>query len=225
MSTFEDQLWSQLVRDRGEQMAAAAGAAAALASSVSVTTPTPRRRLDVRRPALVTGTAVSIAGIATAGVFALSAAPAAFAVTKNSDGTVTITLNDLASLPALNQRLSQDGIPVTAVPMNATCPASGSISVMPSSRPAGPQPAKSAIAIDATQIPTGEVGVLGATETSSGRVELVAGAVTPPAPPCLNSTAFATAVHRTGSSNVAPAVKTRPAATRARHVDTRHLPR
>lgn len=211
MSTFEDQLWSQLVHERGEQMRAASAATAALAASASVTTRTSRRRRDVRRPALLTGTALGIAGIATAGVLALSAAPAAFAVVKNSDGTVTITLNELSSLAALNQKLSQEGIPFTAVPMSTTCPASGSISILPSSPREPAQPPKSAITIDATQIPNGDVGVLGATETSSGRVELVAGAATPPTPSCLNSTGFATAIHRTSSANVAPALKTRPA--------------
>ena len=88
MSNFEDQLWSQLVRERGEQMRAAPRATAALASSVdghqeaSCCT----RSAVAGRPALSTGSALGIAGLATAGVFALSSASTAFAVTKNPDG-------------------------------------------------------------------------------------------------------------------------------------------
>ena len=211
MSNFEDQLWSQLVRERGEQMRAAPGATAALAASASVTTRTSRRLRDFRRPALLTGPRLASPGSRPRVCSLSPAASPAFAVMKNPDGTVTITLNELSSLAALNQKLSQEGFPFTAVPMSTTCPASGSISILPSSPREPAQPPKSAITIDATQIPNGDVGVLGATETSSGRVELVAGAATPPTPSCLNSTGFATAIHRTSSANVAPALKTRPA--------------
>ena len=88
MSNFEDQLWSQLVRERGEQMRAAPRATAALASSVTATRPATRRALRLRRPALLTGSALGIAGLATAGVLAITSASPAFAVTKNPDGTV-----------------------------------------------------------------------------------------------------------------------------------------
>ena len=127
MSNFEDQLWSQLVRERGEQMRAAPGATAALASSVTATRPATQRAPRLRRPALLTGSALGIAGLATAGVFALTSASPAFAVTKNPDGTVAITLSDLSDLPALNQELAQDGVPVTAVPISTSCSATGAI--------------------------------------------------------------------------------------------------
>ncbi len=202
MSNFEDQLWSQLVRERGEQMRAAPGATAALASSVTATRPAtqcaPRSRRPalltrLRRPALLTGSALGIAGLATAGVFALSSASPAFAVTKNPDGTVAITLSDLSDLPALNQKLAQDGVPVTAVPISTSCSATGAIT-NPSgegtpSTSAG-QETTNLITIDPSQIPSGDIGVLGASQTASGQVTLLFGDTTQPAPSCLNSAAF-----------------------------------
>lgn len=195
MSTFEDQLWSQLVRERGEQMGAAPRAAAALATSVTATSPATRRTPGLRRPALLTGSALGIAGLATAGVFALSSASPAFAVTKNSDGTVAISLSDLSDLSALNQKLAQDGVPVTAVPISTSCSATATIN-----NPSGDSgPASQAhqdttdfVTIDPSQIPSGEIGVLGASQTASGQVDLVFGETTSPAPSCLNSASFGT---------------------------------
>jgi hypothetical protein len=80
MSTFEDRLWSELVREHGDQMR--------LHGTTTV------RRL---RPVVVGGTALITAGVTAAAVLALTAttaAPPAFAVTTHADGTVTVTLND-----------------------------------------------------------------------------------------------------------------------------------
>ena len=193
MSNFEDQLWSQLVRERGEQMRAAPRATAALASSVTATRPATRRARRLRRPALLTGSALGIAGLATAGVFALTSASPAFAVTQNADGTVAITLSDLSDLPALNQTLAQDGIPVTAVPVSASCSATEAIT-NPSGE-SGPSPqahqdTSNLVTIDPSQIPSGDIGVLGASQTASGQITLLFGDTTPPAPSCLTSAAF-----------------------------------
>jgi hypothetical protein len=193
MSNFEDELWSQLVRERGGQMRAAPGAAAALASSGMATRPATPRAPRWRRPALLTGSALGIAGLATAGVFAITSASPAFAVTKNPDGTVAITLSDLSDLPALNQKLAQDGVPVTAVPISTNCSATGAIN-NPSgesgpSTQAGLQ-ATNLVTIDPSQIPSGDIGVLGASQTASGQVTLLFGETTPPAPSCLKSAAF-----------------------------------
>ncbi|MGB8875858.1 MAG: hypothetical protein WCD11_06065 [Solirubrobacteraceae bacterium] len=194
MSNFEDQLWSQLLRERGEQMRAAPGATAALASSVTATRPATQRAPRLRRPALLTGSALGIAGLATAGVFAITSASPAFAVTKNPDGTVAITLSDLSDLPALNQKLAQDGVPVTAVPISTSCSATAAID-NPSgeSTPnisADRQETTDVVTIDPRQIPSGDIGVLGASQTASGQVTLLFGDTTPPAPSCLNSAAF-----------------------------------
>lgn len=193
MSNFEDELWSQLLRERGEQMRAAPGATAALASSVTAPRPATPRAPRLRRPALLTGSALGIAGLATAGVFALTSTSPAFAVTKNPDGTVAITLSDISDLPALNQKLAQDGVSVTAVPISTSCSATGAINNpsgegMPSTQAS--QETTNLVTIDPSQIPSGDIGVLGASQTASGQVTLLFGDTTPPAPSCLNSAAF-----------------------------------
>ena len=193
MSNFEDQLWSQLVRERGEQMRAATRATAALASSVTATRPATRRAPRLRRPALLTGSALGIAGLATAGVLALTSASPAFAVTKNPDGTVAITLSDLSDLPALNQKLAQDGVLVTAVPISTSCSATAAITNPSGESGPGTQAGRAAtnlVTIDPNQIPSGDIGVIGASQTASGQVTLLFGDTTLPAPSCLNSAIF-----------------------------------
>jgi hypothetical protein len=147
----------------------------------------------LRRPALLTGSALGIAGLATAGVFALTSASPAFAVTKNPDGTVAITLSDLSDLTALNQKLAQDGVAVTAVPISTSCSATAAINNLSGEgMPSTParQDATNLVTLDPSQIPSGDIGVLGASQTASGQVTLLFGDTTPPAPSCLNSAAF-----------------------------------
>lgn len=193
MNNYDDQLWSQLVRERGEQMSNAPATTAALASSVTatITATRPASRM-LHRPALLTGSALGIACLAGAGVLALSSASPAFAVTKNSDGTVAVTLSDLADLPALNRELAQDGIPVTAVPISASCSATGAITNPSGDSGPGNQENQQSdvVTLDPSQIPSGDVGVLGVSQTSSGQVTLLYGDTTAPAPSCLSSTAF-----------------------------------
>lgn len=195
MSNFENELWTQLVREREEQMRAAPRATAALAAAVTTARPATKPAAPrLRGPALATGSALGIAGLATAGVLALTSASPAFAVTKNPDGTVAITLSDLSDLSALNQKLAQDGLPVTAVPISPTCSATAVIT-----NPSGESgPANQAsrqsdvVTVDPSQIPSGDIGVLGASQTASGQVTLLFGDTTSPAPSCLNSATFNT---------------------------------
>ena len=60
-------------------------------------------------------------------------------------------------------------------------------------RPPAPKPVERPphlVTIDPSQIPSGDIGVLGASQTASGQVTLLFGDTTPPAPSCLNSAAF-----------------------------------
>lgn len=236
MSHFEDHLWSQLAREHGSTMRAASHATAALAASTTQTKPTivVARRPDtalMRRPALLSGTALGVAGLATVGILAISgtSAPPAYAVTTNPDGTVTITLNELSSLPALNRKLQKDAIPVAAVPMTATCSTQAKVTIINSAQGNAAPPTGSTVPASGTTVPTspdttqqstatitlsrdqissGDVGILGARVTPTGRVTLVAGEVTPPPPSCLNSTAFRAPIHRLGISATPSSMRT-----------------
>jgi hypothetical protein len=210
MSNFEDQIWSQLVDERSAQMRAAPDAAAALASSVTTARTARPGSSRVRRPALLTGTGLGLAGLATAGVLALaggSAAPA-FAVTRDSNGYVDISLSDLSALPALNQRLAQEGIPVVAVPMSPTCPTTGTFLIMPGV-PLGTEPTSDPAIIDPSQIPSGDVGVLAVMQTDSGRWAGVTVDAPAPGPSCLNPAAYDTPIHPGGAASAAQARRTR----------------
>jgi hypothetical protein len=99
MTKFTDRLWSDLVREHG----------AALANTVR-----PKRggaRL-LRRPRVLAGSTLGLAGIGTALVFALSAAgsPPAYAVTTQGDGSVLVTINQNSALPQANAKLASLGI-------------------------------------------------------------------------------------------------------------------
>ena len=58
-------------------------------------------------------------------VGAATTAPAAFAVTDNQDGSVTITLNEITGVSGLNAKLASMGIAVRAVPVVSGCDATG----------------------------------------------------------------------------------------------------
>jgi hypothetical protein len=64
------------------------------------------------RPRVLAGSTLGLAGVGTALVLALSgsAAPPAFAITTNGDGSVLVNINQLQSLPAANHKLTAMGI-------------------------------------------------------------------------------------------------------------------
>jgi hypothetical protein len=175
MSSFEDRLWSELVRDHGDE----------IRLHGATTTHHPARRR--RRPAVLAGTALSIAGVTAAAVLALTAttaAPPAYAVSTNSDGTVTVTLNDISALTALNAELAGDGLHAKAVPLSATCPTRG----FPHAMPAGTKTSTYTLTIVPADIPAGFTAVVAASESSAGQVQLVQGAWRSPGSSCVNST-------------------------------------
>ena len=152
MSTFEDRLWSELVREHADRM------------RLDGTT-TVRRG---RRPAVLTGTALGATGLAGAAallVFGATKSTPAYAVTTHSDGTVTVTLNDVAAITALNAELTGDGIAAKAIPLTADCPVRG----FPNPMPAGTNPSTYTITIDPRDIPAGYTAVVAVGETGPGR--------------------------------------------------------
>jgi hypothetical protein len=172
MSTFEDRLWSDLVREHGDQMRLHA-----------TTEPWQARR---RRPALITSS-LAAAGAVIAAIVALTATtatPPAYAVTTNQDGSVTVTLNDISAVSALNAELARDGVRAEAVPLTADCPTHGFVNPMPS----GTNPSTYTITIVPRDIPAGYTAVLAAGKDSSGQIELLQGALEPPIPACFNRT-------------------------------------
>jgi hypothetical protein len=201
MTSFDDQLWSDLVRAHGDRIRASAPHTMALATSLSGDrAPRGGRAL---RAAILSGTALATAGATTAAVLALTATstPPAFAVTDNNDGTITVTLREISAVSGLNAEFTRRGLNARAVPFSATCPVKGYANALP----AGTTLDNSfTITIDPRMIPDGYTAVVAATQTASGTVELTQGAVPSPAPSCF-STEVPTRIPLTGP--IPPAIK------------------
>ena len=152
---------------------------------------TARRTTRRRRPALITGTAVATASLVGAAVLVLTATtstPPAYAVTTGGNGTVTVTLNDISAVTALNAELARDGIRAKAVPVTATCPNRG----FPNAMPAGTNPSTYTITLDPTYIPAGYTAIVAVSDDSSGQVKLAMGTSPSPGPSCINGTPLLT---------------------------------
>jgi hypothetical protein len=130
MSKFTDHLWRDLVREHGPTLAHA-------------DRPEPGR---ARRPRVLAGSTLGLAGVGAALVLALSgsAAPPAFAITKEGDGSVLVHLNQTQSLPQVNRKLAAMGTgeQITIYMASGTAAVSGPVTCMPApgaASPSGPQ--------------------------------------------------------------------------------------
>jgi hypothetical protein len=154
-----------------------------------------------RRTVVLAVTALGIVGLAAAGVVAFSpgSARAAYAVTTNPDGTITITLRQLSALPDLNREFARNGIPLKAVPVTPQCAFNpvprlprGFIPFVPSDQALGsPLRPTDTTTIDTSQLSSERaVGLLGVSQTTSGRVEIMQAGARSPGPSCINSASF-----------------------------------
>src|SRR5258708_7483409 len=100
MSKFEDRLWREIVRRHAAHLG-------------EVTRPAVKRARRAR-PRLLAGTSVALAGVGAMLVLALvlsaASSPPAFAVSRNADGTYTVSLQKLAAIHGANARLAALGI-------------------------------------------------------------------------------------------------------------------
>ncbi len=98
MSEFEDNLWLKIVREHGDELASTGRPA--------------RKQRRATRPQLLAGTTVGLAaiGAVAALLFSVSTSPAAFAVTRNPDGTVTVNLMQPSGIAGANKKLAAMGV-------------------------------------------------------------------------------------------------------------------
>lgn len=135
MSKFTDQLWSDLVRDHGATLAHA-------------DRPQPARA-RLRRPRVLAGSTLGLAGVAAALLLILSAggaaAPPAFAITKGSDGSVLVKLNyaQNLNLPEVNRKLTAMGTheQITIYMASGAASVSGPVTCTPGPGAGQPNPA------------------------------------------------------------------------------------
>lgn len=98
MSEFENNLWIEVVRNHGDELA-----------RIGRTVHEHRR---TTRPKLLAGTTLGLAATATAAALLLGAStsPPAFAVTRNPNGTVTVSLTRPAGIAGANEKLAAIGV-------------------------------------------------------------------------------------------------------------------
>ncbi|MGH2909647.1 MAG: hypothetical protein ACRDK8_10165 [Solirubrobacteraceae bacterium] len=129
-------------------------------------------------------------------VLATTGTPPAYALTQNGDGTYTATINDISTgVPALNAKLRQLGINITAVPVLTTCtaPNDGVRLTSGESSPSAPGPGSGrtlsmseTVTLDQANIPAGYTGVIVAYQAPSGQIDVAMGATAGSIPSCLN---------------------------------------
>ena len=187
MTKFSDQLFDDLMREHGTALAQHTRPPAK-----------PKRRITARQTLLASGGTFAV-GAAVAGVLvaqngtpahvAGSGTPAAYAVTKNSDGTITLAVYQKSGIAAANTRLRQLGDKqVVVVPVERGCTskvtppavsAKGHLITTGISRsPDG------TITVNAHGIPAGDILVIGV--ATSGNTSYGTGTLaSSPAPGCV----------------------------------------
>ena len=104
MTRFKDNLLNDLMREHGQTLE-----------------DVPEQRRRSARPLLAAAGVLAIAGAATVAITTSDNTPAAYAVTKNADGSVTVTIKDIKGVDAANAKLREYGIGAKAVPMSRDC--------------------------------------------------------------------------------------------------------
>jgi len=177
MTKFEDQLYADLMRQHGQDLA---GIALPTAS---------QRHITSRRALLATG-AGGVAVAAAVGALAAGGGTPAYAVTTTPDGTVTLAVYQVPGIAQANAKLRQLGDDVIVVPVEAGCPSITSLPT-PAVKPAGPvsvggsESSSGSITVDAHGVPAGDIMVVGV-ETSGQGAKVAAVLTSPPAPSCVS---------------------------------------
>ena len=129
MTRYTDNLWDDLVREHGATLAHA-------------DRPEPGRTALLRRPRVLAGSTLALAGVGTALTLGLTAATStpAFAITKSTDGSVQVQINQATSLPQANAKLTAMGIheQVTIYMKSGPAAAPGPVTCTPAPGVSGP---------------------------------------------------------------------------------------
>lgn len=131
-------------------------------------------------------TALAAIGVAIVLVLgATTGATPAYALTQNSDGSITITLNDITKgIPELNARLKQMGINETVIPVTHDCPFSTPVLSGPG--PGADLSQTITISPNTPDEPTGVAGYLAAERLPNGKIGLGIGGMKAPLPSCIS---------------------------------------
>lgn len=180
MADFEQRLWEHLVDNFN-------------AGDIDMPT-IPRAASDTRRRVtVIAGLTLAAASVAAAVVLIIGATtvtPPAYALVRNPDGSVTLTVRSLhTALRPINERLRALDIPERLIPINAACPRSNGGFVYAVERSQFPQLRWTFTRRRSrTFLARGDWGYIGLGQDKKGQLLLAQGAMRPPLPACLNST-------------------------------------
>jgi hypothetical protein len=194
MTNFEDGLWERLVEEHD-------------ADQVSIAAPHAQVN---RRPLVIGGSATAAVVAAAVGIIgAVTSTPPAYAMTQHADGSVTVTINDVADAVAgVNAKFAAMGIDETVVPVESSCPDTGSLEQELQLYPEG---SMSESLTFKPGIPTawrqgGYTGVIAAEQLPNGKVAMTMEAIKPPLPKCFPSTAYKMVPVQIGTAHGVPTV-------------------
>ena len=174
MTRFADQLFADLMREYRPTLE-------------RIRTPPARARRAVPRPVWLAAGAVGLTGAVTAGVVVLGGGAAAYAVTQNSDGTVTVSLNEMSGVEGADTKLRDMSLPVVVVPVRPGCPA---INTLPQADrvPAGGMVSlgtSGSITVNARGVPAGDTALVATSGSPRGWTFALA-VIKGPAPSCVS---------------------------------------
>lgn len=147
MNKFEDRLFADLMDEHGDDLANTRRSAA---------------RRGVPRPVMVAAGTVALAGVATAGVVATGGHNnPAYAVSVHSNGTVSMSLQEMKAVGPLNAKLRRLHVPIRAVRVRRGCTSTSTYTPDPG-RIVAAHPAKVVSVVVRTRgLPAGQTIVVG----------------------------------------------------------------
>lgn len=178
MSRFQERLWEELVRDHATALACPAGSLDLLprltiveprgAALLWLPTFRPRRLPQPRRlAATLAALAAVVAGVSILTTTGTTPS-AAYAVTQNPDGTISVSIDELTGVAGANEQLARLGVSAKVVPIQAGCSAPGEAVPIPSSLDAKIAHVQGqGLAIRPDLVPPGETLVLTARQSGA----------------------------------------------------------
>jgi hypothetical protein len=178
-SRYEDVLWDEIVESHYDELA-----------DLRLPPPAPRRRPK----ALVGATVLTAAGagVAVIVISASSTTAPAYAVTRNPNGSVSVTLRRLSAIADVNARLKALGVRAVVTRTGSECSSVPTeivrvspVNVSPSTAPGDMSPTQQVTVPGSTSARPDALHVLIALRSAGGRVALVQGQSNAPVPSCV----------------------------------------
>jgi len=172
MSDFQERLWSELVREHVAVLSYPTAARNRLRPLpiLEPALPLTRGWGPARGKRLLWVLAALLVTLVVASTITDNEATtsAAYAVTENADGTISVSIDELTGVSGANAQLAKLGAPARVVPVQAGCPQpEGGVATPPSLSGVVAHIQGQGIAIDPSAIPAGDVLVLAAKQVGT----------------------------------------------------------